>query len=92
MSKPRTVNFSVIFKDLEAAREFQSKVQNTEIRVVIDDERLVVEGDPGEWVDVTVSLEMTPSYASVSEFEAMLDRFASPLGGRNDGWGCFSVE
>ena len=85
LSKIRVVDFSVIFKDLESARNFQSQVQNSGVTVAIDD-------DSAEQVDVTVSREMVPTHASISDFEAMLDHLASPLGGRNDGWGCFAVK
>ncbi len=85
LSKPRIVDFSVIFGDLNAAREFQSKVQNSDVKVVIND-------GAAEQVDVTVSRETVPTHASISDFEAMLDHLASPIGGRNDGWGCFAAK
>lgn len=85
LSKSRVIDFSVVFKDLQAAQRFQSQVQETDVTVTID-------ADSAGQVDVTVSRHMVPTHAAISDFEAMLDHVASPLGGRNDGWGCFAVK
>ena len=85
LSKSRVIDFSVVFEDVENARAFRDQIQNPETKVVIDD-------DTSERVDVTVSREMTPTHDAISDFEMMLERIASPLGGRNDGWGCFAVK
>jgi hypothetical protein len=33
---------------------------------------------------------MVPESGETGDFEQELQRVADPLGGRNDGWGCFS--
>ncbi len=85
LSKRRVIDFSVVFDGPDEARTFQDRVKSAEVSAVVEDA-----GDG--LVDVTVSVEMAPTHASISEFEAKLDRLASLLGGRNDGWGCFSVK
>jgi hypothetical protein len=35
---------------------------------------------------------MLPVCETITEFELLLQSKASPLGGRNDGWGCFEQK
>jgi hypothetical protein len=44
--------------------------------------------DPG---DVTVSRRMIPDHAGLAAFETELEVLAAPLGGCNDGWGCWGI-
>ena len=39
---------------------------------------------------MTVTRHMVPGHSAIGDFEEALARWASPLGGRNDGWGCFA--
>jgi len=41
--------------------------------------------------DVVVKKHMLPTNASITAFERELQAVAAPLGGRNDGWGCFEA-
>jgi hypothetical protein len=85
LSKRRVIDFSVVFDGLDEAQQFQKRIENADVSAVIDDS-----GDGS--VEAPVSVELTPNHAAISEFEAKLDRLASPFGGRNDGWGCFAVK
>jgi hypothetical protein len=85
LSKARAVDFSVVFDEVAGAREFKERIASDDIDVVIHD-------DAEDVVDVTVSVRMVPTHAAISEFEAKIDHLASPLGGRNDGWGSFAVK
>lgn len=40
--------------------------------------------------DVIVVKYMEPSHQGIGDFETALQEVADTLGGRNDGWGCFS--
>jgi hypothetical protein len=40
--------------------------------------------------DVCVVNNMVPAHRAIGEFESWLELEAARLGGRNDGWGCFS--
>ena len=59
-----------------------------DVRVEVEHAEVV----PGLPWDVTVTRHMIPDHAAIGDFETTLDSHASPLGGRNDGWGCFGQD
>ena len=61
--------------------------QDTEVSITVE-KHDVAEGLP--W-DVTVTKNMVPENEAITEFEEVLADLAMGYGGRNDGWGCFSV-
>lgn len=86
LSKPRDIDFSVVFTDEESAGRFvahvralryESSLKHSEVR-------------PERPWDVTVVKHMLPTHAGITHFELELEKIASPLGGENDGWGCFA--
>jgi hypothetical protein len=85
LSKPRDIDFTVVLPTAEAAdalaRHFSAQGYGVESE--LSD---CVAGLP--W-DVLVRKPMLPTHAGITAFEAELERVAGPLGGRNDGWGCF---
>ena len=42
--------------------------------------------------DVVVVKHMIPTHQEITDFENTLEQVAAPLGGRTDGWGCFSEK
>lgn len=81
----RRIDFSVVFATKDGANKFVS---------LLSSNKNISVGAPrpyskGIW-DVTVAKYMTPTVEHISETEIFLSRIALPLGGRNDGWGCFA--
>ena len=85
LSKERPIDFSVIFKDEASARRFVEYFARLDCRSVLHPEK--VRG--GNYFDVTISKVMLPTHVGITSFESELERVAMPLGGQNDGWGCF---
>ena len=85
LAKPRDVDFTVVFPTEESAQKFAEHF--------IRDYRLSVRNSNCiqhlPW-DVVVTKHMVPSHRGITEFEEALQEVAEGLGGRNDGWGCFS--
>ena len=88
LTVPRDVDFSLLFPGRTAARSFARKFSKVGCRVVVE---LWDESDPnGQW-DVTVTRHMLPEHTAIGQFENELAEAAEPLGGYNDGWGCFRI-
>jgi hypothetical protein len=86
LTHPRNIDFSVVFPNENAASEFAVHFRNLGYKVSVkrtDTE----EGLP--W-DALVVKFMVPSAEGIAEFERTLQSVATPLSGRNDGWGCFA--
>jgi hypothetical protein len=86
LSKERDIDFSVIFSDESSAKSFCTIILEYGMKLDCCKSEQHIE----EW-DVTVTKKMTPSYEGINSMETRLANLAAPLGGRNDGWGCFSV-
>jgi hypothetical protein len=86
LSRPRNVEFNIVFADERSAEEFakQFRVLGHEVSVE------AAETDQDFPWDVVVVNHMAPSYDGVSAFESLLKSVADRWGGHNDGWGCFS--
>jgi lipoate-protein ligase A len=83
-TKPRDIDFSVVFPSESSAVEFADHFRQTGLKVAIeewDTEREL------PW-DVTVTRCMLPTHLGITEFEETLAEVAATLRGRNDGWGC----
>ena len=84
LSKPRDIDFSVVFRSRENGEAFASRFEASGLRVKIADDLY-----QDEFVDVTVIKFMVPDHVEITAFERELEDAAGPLGGENDGWGCF---
>ncbi len=87
MSQPRDIDFTVVLPNSDAVQEFGSRFYNLGLQVKAKKSGTVPELP---W-DVTVTVNMLPSYEDITAFEQKLEAVAAPLGGKNDGWGCFQV-
>lgn len=85
LSIPRDIDFTLVFLSeedaLSFARHFGEKGYTVKSR-----RSDVLPALP--W-DVVVVRKMIPDHQAIGEFENELQDHADPLGGRNDGWGCF---
>jgi len=85
LTKPRDIDFSIIFPSNSAAEEFGKHFIRLEFKVSVQESNCVPELP---W-DVTVTNYMLPTHAGITEFEETLEAVATRFGGRNDGWECF---
>ena len=85
LSKPRYIDFAGVFPtELEAA-SFAAHFREMGYTTAYKRSELVAELP---W-NVVITSFMVPDHAAITELENLLQRIASPLSGRNDGWGCF---
>lgn len=86
LTKPRNVDFNVVFPDGNSAEGFAKHFRALGHKV---------SAEAGEtnrdfpW-DVVVVKRMAPSHDGITSFENLLQFAADRWGGHNDGWGCFS--
>lgn len=85
LSKPREIDFTVVLPSEDAARNFGDHFTAAGYDVKVENAGTVAELP---W-DVVVVKHMLPDHAGITAFEEELEEVAAPLGGRNDGWGCF---
>lgn len=86
LTKPRDINFTVVFPDESSAEKFAEHFRELGHEVSV--EFTEVEED-FPW-DVVVVQHMAPSHDAISNFEELLQSAADDWGGHNSGWGCFS--
>jgi len=87
LTQPRDIDFSVAFPSRAAAEGFAAQFREEGYKTDVSESNCVPELP---W-DVHVTKNMLPNYAGICAFEDELETVASPLGGRNDGWGCFRI-
>ena len=83
-TKPRDIDFSVVFPSESAAGEFADSFRRTGLKVTVEK----LDGERKLPWDVTVTRHMLPTHAGITELEETLGDAAASLGGSNDGWGC----
>ena len=88
LTLPRPIDFSVVFPSEQAALAFCEAIRECGLKLVHEDNRI---REDRPW-DVTVTREMVPNHAELGAMEALLKKHAEPLGGINDGWGCFNMD
>lgn len=88
LTKPREVDFAVIFPTETAAIQFAVHVLRNGQKVSFGP----YEGDPDRPWQVYVHRVLLPTCEAIAGVESDLARDAEALGGRNDGWGCFAQD
>ena len=86
LSKPREMNYSVIFPSEDAALGFAVHLLRNGQKVSF----APYEGNDDLPWQVEVHPVMLPSHDNISGYEALIGEDAGQFGGRNDGWGCFA--
>ena len=84
-TKPRDIDFSVVFPSDSAAEEFAEHFFRLGFKISVQKSDCKPELP---W-DVTVTNFMLPTHDGITKFEETLEGVAARFGGRNDGWGCF---
>ena len=88
LSEQREIDFSVIFPSDESALKFATHLLRNGQKVSFGP----YEGSEELPWQVQAHRIMIPTHDKITKFEELLAADAEPLGGRNDGWGCFAVE
>lgn len=86
LTRPRDVDFTVVFPNESTAQEFAQHFRGLGYRASVAFSATV---DELPW-EVVVVKHMVLSQQEIERFEHTLLGVASALSGRNDGWGCFS--
>jgi regulator of ribonuclease activity B len=86
LTRPRNVDFTVVFADPISAEQFAEQFRALGHEVSVK----VTGTNPDFPWDVVVVQHMVPSYDGIINFENLLQAVADGWGGHNDGWGCFS--
>jgi hypothetical protein len=85
LSRPREIDFSVVFPGELEARTMATQFRELGFAVKTKKADVV----PNLPWDVLITRYMVPSHDAITALEHDLQVAAEPLGGRNDGWGCF---
>ena len=88
LSKPREIDFSVIFPTEEAALLFAVYLLRNDQKVSFSEYQ---EHDELPW-QVHVHPIMEPTHENITGFEDQLGEDAAEFGGRNDGWGSMAQD
>jgi hypothetical protein len=88
LSKPRDIDFTVVMPNEDSVHKFSDHFRKLGFQEKSEESDTVPELP---W-DVIVVKHMIPEHADITAFELQLEEIASPLGGRNDGWGCFEQK
>jgi hypothetical protein len=88
LTVPRNIDFTVVFREQQAADQFAEHFRKLGYVVSVDDSQTRREFP---W-DVVVVKHMIPSHQEIGDFERSLQVMADTLGGRNDGWGCITQK
>jgi len=84
-SKPRNIDFTVVFPDQSSAEQFGAEIRHLGYERSVE----LTNSKPELPWDVVVVKYMLPSHEGITQFELELEIMASRFGGSNDGWGCF---
>ncbi|MES2674727.1 MAG: ribonuclease E inhibitor RraB [Pseudomonadota bacterium] len=86
LSRTRDIEFSVVFPDSNSVQEFGSYFYNLDFDVRA---KKTEEVSSLPW-SVTITVHMAPTYEAITAFQQKLERAATSLDGRNNGWSCLS--
>jgi hypothetical protein len=86
LTKPRNIDFTVVFANASSAEQFAAHFRALGHQVSVE---LTKTNQDFPW-DVVVVHHMVPSHDGITNFENLLQSVAEGWGGHNDGWGCFS--
>lgn len=86
LTRPRDIDFTVVFADAIAAEKFAEHFCASGHEVSVGG----TEANQNFPWEVVVVRHMVPSHDGITDFENLLQSVADEWGGLNDGWGCFS--
>ena len=82
LSQKRDIAFTVLLPDSDAVQEFGSYFYNLGLQVKAK------RNDSGSGLpwNVVVTVNMLPTYETITDFEQKVEKVVVPLGGRSEGW------
>jgi hypothetical protein len=84
----REIDFSVVFPTEDAALKFGEILLFNRQKVSLSDYE-----ENGDYpYDITVHVHMKPTHKEITDFEALLEKYATKYDGYNDGWGCYEQK
>jgi regulator of ribonuclease activity B len=84
LSKPREIEFTVIFSTEENALKFGENLLINRQKILLADSE-----DSEEYpFELIVYVYMEATYDEITGYEDLLELHATKFNGRNDGWGC----
>ncbi|HET9182932.1 MAG TPA: ribonuclease E inhibitor RraB [Candidatus Angelobacter sp.] len=86
LTKPRNIDFVVVFAHASLAEQFAQHFRELGYAVSVQDTETE---EDFRW-DVIVVKHMVPTYEGITDFENVLQSVADRWEGHNDGWGFFS--
>ena len=86
LTKPRNIDFTVVFAEASSAGQFALHFSALGHEVSVE----ATETNQDFPWHVVVVQDMVPSHDGITNFENLLQSVADGWGGHNDGWGCFS--
>ena len=86
LTRPRNIDFTVVFADAVSAEQFAEHFRTLGHMVSVE----INESNQDFPWDVVVVQYMVPSHDGITDFENLLQSVAEGWRGHNDGWGCFS--
>ena len=88
LTQSRVIDFSIVFPTEDAVARFIEIMHDNGLKASYKNSGV---HDDEPW-DATVKKDMVPDHAEIGTMEDWLEKHAAPLDGRNDGWGCFSMD
>ena len=86
LSKKRDIEFTVIFSTEEEALKFGEVLLFNRQQVLLCDNE---ESEEYPY-EIVVTVAMVPAHKEITDYENLLQEYASDLDGFNDGWGCYA--
>lgn len=88
LSKPREIDFSIIFTEEKDALKFGEMLLINRQKISLCDD----EEDADYPLEITLHAYMLPTHANIGRYEELLEDQVGNFNGHYDGWGCFSSE
>lgn len=86
LSRPREIEFTVVFATENEALNFGETLLFNRQKVLICDSPDSIEFP----FEVVVYVDLSLSHKNITDYQSLLDQYAAPLNGHNDGWGCLA--
>ena len=88
LTRPRKLDFVVVIPNQQSAEAFAGEIRRRGFECAIEETNTAAELP---W-DVVVARDIVPEHGEITRFEELLEEMASDRGGRNDGWGCLTLQ
>jgi len=85
LSTIREMKFSVVFTTEEDALIFGETLLFNRQKLSLSD----YEENTDYPYEITVYIDMEPTHENITDFENLLEKYATKNDGYNDGWGCY---